>query len=69
MEDKEMEKEIRYLSDNEVAVLTGMSVQTLRNWRFEGKGPAYSKIGRSVRYAEKDIIEYMENRRIEPRNN
>ena len=33
------------LTPNELAVMLGMSVRTLANWRSTGKGPPYLKIG------------------------
>ena len=60
-------KELRFINENEVASITGLSVQTLRNWRFQGKGIPYVKAGWSVRYQYQDVITYMEDRRILPR--
>ena len=42
------------------------SVQTLRNDRCSRKGPAYLKLGRSVRYKVADLLEYLEKHRIDP---
>ena len=39
---------------------------TLQQWRYLGKGPAYFKLGRSVRYARSDLREFLDARRIEP---
>jgi len=50
------------------AEFTGFAVQTLRNWRFLGKGPPYLKIGRSVRYQLDDLDAFLSDRRIEPEN-
>lgn len=33
------------LTPSELAVMLGMSVRTLANWRSTGKGPPYLKIG------------------------
>jgi phage terminase Nu1 subunit (DNA packaging protein) len=61
MEDK------KFINEGQVAGITGLSVQTLRNWRFQGKGIPYVKAGRSVRYQYQDVIEYMEERIVVPR--
>jgi excisionase family DNA binding protein len=58
-----MEKK-QFITDNEVAILTGLSLQTLRNWRHQKKGFPYVKVGRSVRYAIIDVEAYMENNKI-----
>lgn len=54
------------LNDTTAAALLGLKTQTMRNWRFLGKGPAYSKIGRRVIYARRDIEEYKNRNRIDP---
>ena len=38
------------VNDREAAKFLGNKVQTLRNWRHLRRGPAYIKLGRSVRY-------------------
>jgi predicted DNA-binding transcriptional regulator AlpA len=55
----------RYLTEQEVAALTGRAVQSLRNDRHRGRGFPYRKIGRSVRYSLSEILTTMENQRIE----
>ncbi|TFD48749.1 DNA-binding protein [Cryobacterium sp. Hh11] len=42
----------RALTPAEVAEKTGFAAQTLANWRGLGKGPAFYKVGRLVRYDE-----------------
>jgi Helix-turn-helix domain len=54
-----------YILEDEAARITGFSVQTLRNNRFKGLGFPYYKIGRSVRYKVKDILDYMEKYKIQ----
>ena len=40
-----------YLSEQEAAQYLGVSVKTLRRWRFDRRGPAYAKIGgKLIRY-------------------
>ena len=54
-----------YLTEKEVAALTGRSVFTLRNERCLRRGLPYCKISaRSIRYRLADIIATMESRRI-----
>ena len=56
-----------HLRDLEVAALTGISRQTLANQRFRGVGIPYVKVGGGcVRYALKDVLEYMAAGRIAP---
>jgi predicted DNA-binding transcriptional regulator AlpA len=54
-----------YLTETEVAAITGRAVSTLRNERFLRRGLPYLKIGkRSIRYKTSDVIAAMESRRI-----
>ena len=61
-----MNQEDRYLTDVEAGKLLSASPQTLRNWRCVGRGPAYSKQGRMVRYSLRDLMKFMEAGRINP---
>jgi predicted DNA-binding transcriptional regulator AlpA len=61
-----MKEQIRYLKEQEVSEVTGLSLSTLRNYRCAGKGPSYVKVGASVRYNHDDVIRFMERNRIEP---
>lgn len=54
----------RWVDEKEVSKITRIAIQTLRNWRFQGTGPAYSKVGRAVRYRLDDVINFMEERRV-----
>lgn len=54
-----------YLTETEVAAITGRAVSTLRNERFLRRGFPYLRIGkRSIRYKTVDITAAMESRRI-----
>ena len=57
--------EARYLTEVQVAEITGRALSTLRNERFSRCGIPYIKIGRSVRYSFQDVINFMEARKIE----
>ncbi|MGN6670654.1 MAG: helix-turn-helix transcriptional regulator [Candidatus Nucleicultricaceae bacterium] len=46
-----------YLTEKQVSELLQISLSTLRKWRVLGKGPKYIKIGRLVRYPEKQFKE------------
>ena len=47
------------LTTEEVANLTGLSRETLAQWRSQRRGIPYLKIGRSVRYAFADVQAYL----------
>ena len=47
------------LTVQQVSELTGISVETLNQWRSQRKGPPYLKIeGKLVRYRRADLIQY-----------
>jgi excisionase family DNA binding protein len=48
----------RFFNDIEAAEVLGLSVETLRRWRLERKGPKYYKLGRNVRYLYSDLAAY-----------
>ena len=59
-----MESKIRYLNDRQVAEITGLALSTLRNERFHNRGIRYAKVGRRVMYDERDVLKYMEDRKV-----
>lgn len=56
----------KWISEKDVAALTGISVSTLQKDRFYERGIPYFKIGRSVRYALSDVESFMAAKRITP---
>ena len=56
--------EPRYLTEVQVAKITGRALSTLRNERFCRCGIPYIKIGRSVRYSLEDVVQFMESHKI-----
>ncbi len=55
----------RYLSERQVQEITGRSIYTLRNDRAKHQGIPYVKNSRQVRYSLKDVLAYMEARKVE----
>ncbi len=53
-------------TERQVAEILQKSVQSLRNDRCLGKGLAYFKIGRLVRYKLSDVEAFIESRRFDP---
>jgi hypothetical protein len=58
-----MEKE--YLREREVSERYGWSIKTLQQWRWQRRGPVYSKIGVAIRYRVADLEAFMEAGRVE----
>ena len=52
------------LTTKEVANMTGLSRETLAQWRSQRRGIPYLKIGRSVRYAFADVQAYLKGCRV-----
>lgn len=50
------------LNEYDVASITGLSVASVRRWRFLQMGPKFLKIGASVRYKAEDISAWLESR-------
>ena len=59
-------KHFKFLTPRQVYEMTGIALQTLANARHRRRGIPYSKIGGSIRYALADVLNFMENHRIEP---
>jgi hypothetical protein len=50
-----------YFNQTDLSRRWKLSVRTLEQWRFLGKGPRYTKIGNCVRYLIDDIEDYEKN--------
>lgn len=49
----------QFLNEKQLAEMLNIQSETLRNWRWEGKGPIFIKIGRNVRYRMSDVLNYI----------
>lgn len=67
-----MKNQGKTLTTAELAERWGLNKATLGNWRSQGKGPKYIKMGTqqqaSVLYRLDDVIEYEEQFLISPQN-
>ena len=52
------------LTTEEVANMTGLSRETLAQWRSQRRGIPYLKMGRAVRYDPADVQAYLEGCRV-----
>lgn len=50
---------MKLLTNVQTAELIGMKPNTLEIWRVYGKGPVFRKLGRSIRYAESDVLAWI----------
>ena len=60
-----MTSPIQLLTEREAAELLCVSFRTLQVWRSKGKGPAYIKLGRTVRYDPADLRRWIDQSREE----
>ena len=58
----------KLLNNSEAAEFLGMSPDTLPRWRWAGIGPAYMKVGRSIKYRRADLEAFLNESRVNPRN-
>lgn len=58
----EVDVEDRLLWPEQVAEMLGLPTGTLANRRYQGRGPAFVKIGRHVRYRRSDVAGWVEER-------
>lgn len=56
MLEKSFEELIR---EHRAAEILSISARTLQNWRCRGGGPAFIRLGRSVRYRAEDLQEFV----------
>lgn len=49
----------KVLTEQEAAPQVGLAVSTLQKLRVNGGGPRFLKLGRSVRYREEDLTEWL----------
>jgi hypothetical protein len=59
--------EIRgYITEEEMARRCGRTVRTLRMWRRRRQGPAWTKMGKTVAYAEDSGQRYLKSQEQQP---
>ena len=39
---------------------------TLANWRYQGKGPAFVRLGKRVAYKGRDVLDWIESQTVRP---
>ena len=47
------------MDPTEVSEYLGVPIGTLANWRYQGRGPAFVRVGRHVRYRAEDVGEWL----------
>ena len=54
-----------WLDPNETSEEFGFSTSTMAKWRMDKINLPFSKMGKYIRYKRSDIIEYIENNKVE----
>jgi hypothetical protein len=55
------------LDDKEAAAFLGLkSSRLLQAWRCRRTGPAWVRVGRQIRYQQKDLTAYLDANRVDP---
>jgi predicted site-specific integrase-resolvase len=54
------------MTERAAAGRLGLTAATLRAWRHQGRGPAFVRLGRAVRYLPDDVNEYLRANRQQP---
>jgi predicted site-specific integrase-resolvase len=49
-----------FLTPDQVAERYQISPDSLKEWRYKGRGPKYIRIGKRVRYRESDLLRWEE---------
>ena len=49
------------LTPPDVSTYLGVPLGTLANWRYLGRGPAYLRVGRHVRYRRSDVAAWTDS--------
>ena len=53
---------VKSISSKEVAVLLGVTDESVRRWRVRGGGPPFYKVGGMVRYRIGALLAFMDSR-------
>jgi hypothetical protein len=64
----EIDAPTQFVADTVAGPLIGTTAATMRRWRYEGRGPRYTKVGSSVRYRIADLESFVSQRTVETRD-
>ncbi|MBQ0797557.1 helix-turn-helix domain-containing protein [Zhongshania sp.] len=61
MSDTQTSQDLHLLNTKDAAAFLGTHFRTLENWRVNGVGPSYFKLGRSVRYGKAELESWVKS--------
>lgn len=47
------------MTPSDLSEYLGVPTGTLANWRYQGRGPAFVRLGRHVRYRAEDVLDWI----------
>lgn len=47
------------ITASDLSEYLGVPTGTLANWRYQGRGPAFVRLGRHVRYRAQDVLDWI----------
>lgn len=56
------------IDEQDAGVYIGYTPSALRAWRSQGRGPAYIRIGRSIRYRVEDLDDWLNGHLVHTRD-
>lgn len=59
-----LRQEMGLMTEEDLAALVGIKVDTLILWRAENKGPDYVKLGRTVFYQRQDVLDWIKANKV-----
>lgn len=54
------------LRERQAAGVLGVAPKTLANWRSQGKGPKFCRLGRAIGYRQEDLDAFIEKSMADP---
>lgn len=55
-----------FATEEQLAEALQVSVKTLQDWRYRGRGPAYIRVGGAVRYRASDVAAWLDEHTVHP---
>ncbi len=58
---------VNLFDDKTLAAFLQIPAKTPAQWRYLGRGPAFIRVGRHVRYRESDVTEWLASKTVSPK--
>jgi predicted DNA-binding transcriptional regulator AlpA len=64
---RQLRQSLDLITPEELAVTLGVTVSTINQWREQGTGPDYTRLGRRVYYRLEDVRTWRDNNVLRPK--